>query len=136
MGYFGIQVHDKNGSICINSLLSFPAAGEDGENWDVFPWGGKARAWSSLTGLGVGSAGCCAGVPVLIPQHPTAQTMGKDVFPGRSWCFPALQSSCWERGSHPLPWIHMRVSYQESLTPRVNSQLVCVIVDCKERMMR
>lgn len=79
MGYFGIQVHDKNGSICINSLLSFPAAGEDGENWDVFPWG-KARAWSSLAGLGVGSAGCCAGVPVLHPTASSCPDNGKGCF--------------------------------------------------------
>lgn len=73
MGYFGIQVHDKNGSICINSLLSFPAAGEDGENWDVFPWG-KARAWSSLTGLGVevqdAVLGClCSSHSIQLPRQ-------------------------------------------------------------------
>lgn len=124
MGYFGIQVHDKNGSICINSLLSLPAAGEDGENGDVFPWG-EARAWSSPPGLGVGSAGCCAEVSVLHPTASTAQTMEKDVFPGRSRCFLLhCKGSCRERGSHPLPWIRMRVSYQASLTPHANSQLV------------
>lgn len=68
MGYFGIQVHDKNGSICINSLLSFPAAREDGENRDVFLQN-SAGSWSSPAGPGVGSAECCAGVLVL---HPTA----------------------------------------------------------------
>lgn len=91
MGYFGIQVHDKNGSICINSLLSFPAVGEDGENWDVFPWG-KARAWSSPAGLGVGSAGCCAGVPVLHPTASSCPDNGKRCFSGEVTVFPiALQ---------------------------------------------
>lgn len=101
MGYFGIQVHDKNGSICINSLLSLPAAGEDGENGDVFPWG-EARAWSSPPELGVGSAGCCAEVSVLHPTASTAQTMEKDVFSGEVTVFPAaLQRQLPGKGVSP-----------------------------------
>lgn len=101
MGYFGIQVHDKNGSICINSLLSFPAAGEDGENWDVFPWG-KARAWSSVVGLGVGSAGCCAGVSVLHPTASSCPDNGIGCFSWEVMVFPAaLQRQLQGKGVSP-----------------------------------
>lgn len=100
MGYFGIQVHDKNGSICINSLLSFPAAGEDGENWDVFSWG-KARAWFSLTGLGVGSAGCCAGVPVLHPTASNCPDNGKGCFSGEVMVFPCTTKQLLGKGLSP-----------------------------------
>lgn len=120
MGYFGIQVHDKNGSICINSLLSFPAAGEDGENRDVFLQG-RVGSWSSLAGPGVGSAGCRAGVWVL---HPTAShypNNGNGCFSGEGTVFPT------EGGggvSHPLPWIQSKVRYWPSLVPHADSQLI------------
>lgn len=65
------------------------------------------------------------GCQCSIPQHPAAQTMEKDVFLGKSRCFPLhCKGGCRERRSHPLPWIQMRVSYQAPLTPHENSQLV------------
>lgn len=101
MGYFGIQVHDKNGSICINSLLSFPAAGEDGESQGVFLWG-RARAWSSPPGLGVGSAGCCAGMSVLHPTASNCPDNGKGCFSGEVTVFPAaLQRQLPGKGVSP-----------------------------------
>lgn len=61
---------------------------EDGENGDVFPWG-KGRAWSSLAGLGVGSAGCCAGVPVLHLTASSCPDNGKRCFSGEVTVLPA-----------------------------------------------
>lgn len=85
MGYFGIQVHDKNGSICINSLLCFPCGGRGWRKLGCFPAG---QSWVLVFSGWTGGGKCR--VPVLNPTASRCPNNGNGCFSREVTVFPAV----------------------------------------------